>query len=89
MKRANDIETATFYTGIEDFMLDVVIHNSGEVQFDTWFYRESVGIKEYVTGYMREYCYTVDEAADDTGSYLLTECGDGNTWYQDYDLEYN
>lgn len=88
MKRVYEIITETYRTGNEDFFLDVVIHTSGPVQFETWLYRDSVGIKDYVTGYMREYGYTVEEVVDDMESYLNILDNNGNTWYTNYDREY-
>ena len=88
MKKAN-CKTTTYYTGVEDFMIDIVEHKTNACQFDTWLYRERMGIKEYIVGYMRLYNYSVPEIIDNLTTYLMIPDIDGNTWYQAYDEEYN
>lgn len=88
MKKTN-IKTTTFETGIENFMLDIVEHKTDEVQFDTWLYRNNIGIKEYIVGYMREYNYSVPEIVDNLTDYLLIPDKNGNTWYEAYDEQYS
>lgn len=89
MKKATEYKTTTFYTGIENFMIDIVECKTGDCQFDTWLYRENMGIKEYIIGYMRQYNYSVPEIVDNLATYLMIPDKNGNTWYEAYDEDYN
>ena len=45
-------KTTTFYTGYEDFMIDIVESDDkwNEPMYETWLYREKTGTKIYVVG---------------------------------------
>ena len=88
MKRLANIKTVTYAVGIENFMVDIIIHAEGEIQYESWLYREGIGIKEYLYGVIREYGLTLRQVAKDVKDYITTPNSLGMTDLDTYDEKY-
>lgn len=72
-------KTTTFYTGKENFMIDIVEKTetfkdgSCEKMYDSWLYRADMGIKEYIAGELKKNYkgYTVEQYAAHILDYCL------------------
>lgn len=84
MTRTNDIKTATYRVGIDNFMVDIVIHADGDIQYESWLYREDIGIKEYLYGCLRN-VYTLHKFVKEVENYIITPNSYGMTELELYD----
>ena len=87
MRKVSDIKTTSYYTGHEDFIIDIIENNQDDPMFETWLYREKTGTKIYVVGEFKKYYpgMSVDEYAKHIVKYIRTRTKKGYTFYGIYD----
>lgn len=85
-------KTTSFYTGKEDFIIDII--ETTDIEncpiYETWLYREKTGHKTFVIGELKEYYpsgWTVKDYARTCIEYIRTSGALGLDHYQIYDQE--
>lgn len=89
MRKVADIKTTSYYTGHEDFIIDIIENEQDEPMFETWLYRENTGHKTYVVGeYKKSYPgMSAYEYAKTMLRYLKVKTNKGYNFYDIYDEE--
>ena len=89
MRKVADIKTTSYYTGHEDFIIDIIENEQDEPMFETWLYRENTGHKTYVVGeFKKDYPgMSAYEYAKTMLRYLKTRNSYGMNFYETYDEE--
>ena len=89
MKRIAKSKTTSFYTGHEDFIIDIVdtVHGDQDPIYDIWLYRDGTGVKDFVVGYYKKYLpgKTITEVARTAIDYIETVWDSGMDSYDMYD----